>query len=248
MPIHDWTRVTANVYHAFHNAWITHLSEALNRGILPEGFYALGDQKIQLTEPDVIALSSSNGRPTTGSGGAAVLTAPSVGLESEARPARRLPKQRRIKIHRQGDDSVVAVVEITSPSNKDRGGSVRRIAEKVAAYLDSGVHALVIDVLPPTNHDPRGIPGAVWEYFARKKSHTPSEEKPLTLAAYRSHTSWVEAFLEPTAVGRTLFPMPLYLTTELAVPAPLEESYSAAFQGMPLHFRALLDAAPAPSA
>ena len=40
MPIHDWSRVSAGTFHAFHNAWITHLQDALNSGILPQGFYA----------------------------------------------------------------------------------------------------------------------------------------------------------------------------------------------------------------
>lgn len=30
MPMHDWTRVSAGTLHAFHNAWITHIQEALN--------------------------------------------------------------------------------------------------------------------------------------------------------------------------------------------------------------------------
>jgi hypothetical protein len=40
MPVHDWTRVDASVFHAFHTAWTTHLSEALNCGILPDICYA----------------------------------------------------------------------------------------------------------------------------------------------------------------------------------------------------------------
>jgi hypothetical protein len=33
MAVHDWTRVDAGTFHAFHTAWITHLSEALNGGL-----------------------------------------------------------------------------------------------------------------------------------------------------------------------------------------------------------------------
>ncbi len=32
MPVHDGTRVDAGVFHSFHNAWITHLAETLNKG------------------------------------------------------------------------------------------------------------------------------------------------------------------------------------------------------------------------
>jgi hypothetical protein len=34
MPIHDWTRVDAGTFHDFHQAWITHLKETLNDGVL----------------------------------------------------------------------------------------------------------------------------------------------------------------------------------------------------------------------
>jgi hypothetical protein len=44
MPIHDWTRVEAGIFHAFHHGWVTELSRALNRGLLPPGYYALPDQ------------------------------------------------------------------------------------------------------------------------------------------------------------------------------------------------------------
>jgi len=29
MPVHDWTLVDAGTFHAFHTAWVTHLSETL---------------------------------------------------------------------------------------------------------------------------------------------------------------------------------------------------------------------------
>ena len=35
MPIHDWTRVDAGLFHAFHQGWINALSCALNTGGLP---------------------------------------------------------------------------------------------------------------------------------------------------------------------------------------------------------------------
>ena len=32
MPIHDWTRVDAGIFHAFHHGWIEEMARALNRG------------------------------------------------------------------------------------------------------------------------------------------------------------------------------------------------------------------------
>jgi hypothetical protein len=30
MPIHDWTRVDAGIFHHFHQSWIPEISRALN--------------------------------------------------------------------------------------------------------------------------------------------------------------------------------------------------------------------------
>lgn len=35
MPLHDWTRVSAESYHGFHSACITELARSLNNGVLP---------------------------------------------------------------------------------------------------------------------------------------------------------------------------------------------------------------------
>jgi hypothetical protein len=40
MPIHDWTSVEAGIFHAFHHDWITEISRALNRGLLPAEYEA----------------------------------------------------------------------------------------------------------------------------------------------------------------------------------------------------------------
>lgn len=40
MPVHDWTRVNTGTFHDFHSAWITHLRDALNGGLLPRVLHA----------------------------------------------------------------------------------------------------------------------------------------------------------------------------------------------------------------
>ena len=44
MPVHDWTRVEAGSFHAFHHRWISAISNALTEGVLPEYYYALAEQ------------------------------------------------------------------------------------------------------------------------------------------------------------------------------------------------------------
>lgn len=56
MPAHDWTRVSANIFHAFHVAWIGALQRQLNAGTLPKDYYALSEQSAGDVVPDVLTL------------------------------------------------------------------------------------------------------------------------------------------------------------------------------------------------
>jgi hypothetical protein len=46
MPIHDWTRVDAGLFHHFHQRWTSALCDALNTGGLPPDYFALIEQVI----------------------------------------------------------------------------------------------------------------------------------------------------------------------------------------------------------
>jgi hypothetical protein len=56
MPIHDWTRVHAGLFHDFHRGWIVALRNALNPGGLPSDYFALAEQSIRGPIPDVLPL------------------------------------------------------------------------------------------------------------------------------------------------------------------------------------------------
>jgi hypothetical protein len=42
--MHDWTKVEPGIFHALHHGWISEISRALNRGLLPEAYYALPEK------------------------------------------------------------------------------------------------------------------------------------------------------------------------------------------------------------
>src|SRR4051794_6168964 len=56
---HDWTRLEAGIFASFHNAWITHLRDVLNSGLLPADYYALGEQHAGRFITDVLTLHAS---------------------------------------------------------------------------------------------------------------------------------------------------------------------------------------------
>ncbi len=55
MPIHDWTRVPAGLFHDFHQSWSIRIKDALNAGRLPKGVAALIEQRAGPKESDIYA-------------------------------------------------------------------------------------------------------------------------------------------------------------------------------------------------
>ena len=234
MPVHDWTRVDAGTFHALHTAWITHLSEALNGGILPSGYYAMPEQHGGRLIADVLTLQVPQpppAPPAEESGGVALADAPPrvrrrLSPSPSARGTRRTLTIRHVSGHR-----IIALVEIVSPANKDRATHVAELADKVEAALWHGVHVLLGDILPPGPFDPQGMHAAVWERFDDEPYVLPVKE-PLTLASYVAGPR-PEAYLEHVSVGLPLPEMPLFLNPDRYINVRLEATYMQAFAGMP---------------
>jgi hypothetical protein len=241
MPVHDWTRVDAGVFHSFHTAWITHLSEALNGGILPSSYYALPEQHGGRLIADVLTLQATlpNVLPPAGDGGVAVAEVPPRTSRklSPSPAARRM--RRTLAIRHTSGHRIVALVEIVSPSNKDRAAHVAEFVDKAEAALWHGVHVLLVDLFPPKTHDPHGMHGALWERFDDKPYALPPDE-PLTLASYLAGPPQ-EAYLEHLAVGLPLAEMPLFLNPDRYINVPLEPTYQTAWRGMPAFWREVLE-------
>jgi hypothetical protein len=56
MPVRDWTRVDAGIFHHFHTVWLGLIPTALNQGLLPPGHYALIEQVAGRAIADVLTL------------------------------------------------------------------------------------------------------------------------------------------------------------------------------------------------
>lgn len=146
MPVHDWTRTDAATFHAFHTAWITHLSEALNGGLLPSEYYALPEHRMQ----DVLTLHSPQ-------------------VET-------LLRSRTVAIHHFSEHRLVSLIEIVAPENKERRIQVEHFVSGARMGISGGVHLLVADLLPPGKHDPAGIHGAIWERFDDEPYAVPQDQ------------------------------------------------------------------------
>lgn len=238
MSVHDWTRVDAGTFHAFHTAWITHLSETLNGGLLPSGYYALPEQHAGSRIADVLTLHSpleETSRSPSDEGGLAVADAPPKTQRRLTASAASRSLRRTLAIRHVSGHHVIALLEVVSPANKDRLTHVDEFVNKAETALLHDVHVLVVDLLPPGRHDPRGIHGAIWERFDDEPYAVPTDQ-PLTLASYTAGLQPV-AYVEHLTVGSDLTDMPLFLNPDRYVNVPMETTYQAAFRGLPSFLR-----------
>jgi hypothetical protein len=247
MPIHDWTQVEAGIFHAFHHDWITEISRALNRGVLPPEYYALPEQITGGFGPDVLTLSTTPASPAPigPTGGIAVEVAPpKVHLRMRAEAGRYAAKAKAIVIRHVSDHRIVAMLEIVSPGNKTSQNGLSAFVYKAREALSAGIHLLIVGLFPPGPRDPLGIHHAVWGDDCGK-DYEPPLDKPLTCVAYIAGAG-AEAFINFLQVHDPLPQMPLFLTSAVYVDVPLESTYRAAWESMPQYWQNILDAAPRP--
>ncbi len=187
MPIHDWTRVPAGIFHDFHHEWISTTKRALNSGLLPPDYYALAEQTAGGLGPDVLTLEGippgtardvgAGPAPSgTARGGIAMAAnPPRVRYTATAEPERYARKRKRVVIRHSSDDRVVAVVEIISPGNKASRSALRTFVGKAVELLEAGIHLLLADLFPPGSRDPQGIHAAIWSEIGEDTFQLPAD-------------------------------------------------------------------------
>jgi hypothetical protein len=243
MPIHDWTRVDAGIFHHFHHGWIEEIARAMNRGLLPPDHYALAEQIAGGLGPDVLTLEApANGPPpppASPHGGVALAAAPPrVWFHARTEADQYAAKAKAVAIRHASDHRVVAVLEIVSPGNKNNRHGLRSFVDKAVELLRGGIHLLIVDLFPPSPRDPQGIHKAIWDEYQDSTFALPAG-RSLTLASYIGGPC-PETFVEPTAVGAALPDMPLFLTPDVYVPVPLEATYQSAWEAVPSFWRNVL--------
>lgn len=238
MPVHDWTRVPAGIFHDFHTRWCSAITETLNEGVLPRGYYALTEQSVPVMRPDVIALRAT--AKTDSPSQTAVMEPPRTKLSLTVEPLAAYRQARRtIAIRHVSGHQIVALIEIASPANKDRLSSVEQFVEKVRQAVTAGVHVLLVDLLPPSKFDPHGLHGTFWEEFG-PESVKQLLDHPLCLSSYEA-VQPPQAFLEPLSVGVVLPDMPLFYDDGLYVQVPLEKTYDQAWRGVPEFWKDVIE-------
>lgn len=241
MPMHDWTKVEAGIYHDFHTSWLVEIRNALNKGLLPDSYYALVEQNLSGTlqiGPDILTLHPDmegeshlpRGFSNHSNGGTTTATGPRTAQIDRSHNKNRL---KRVAVRHVSNHKIVALIELLSPGNKSSKRDFQHLVIKLASVLDAGLHLAVIDPFPPTPRDPNGIRAAIWKDLRGKPAYILPETKRLTIAAYANTEETIDAFVRPVAVGDALPELPLFYAVNAFVNLPLEAAYSAAWDSVP---------------
>ena len=135
-------------WESFHVAWAGEIVAGLNKGVLPEGYFAEAQVHVGgHAEVDVASFAQEPLVPASDrNGGLAVKTiaAPSA----TATLPLVFPDDIEIQVYSsEAGPTLVAAIELVSPANKDRPDTRIAFAAKCASLLQNGIGLVVIDVV-----------------------------------------------------------------------------------------------------
>jgi hypothetical protein len=207
---------------------VQHLRNSLPPGYVAEPRVHLGAQ----IEVDVasFAMDDAPVRPGPDSGGIVAATQaatlPVVAVEAE------LPDydEYEVRIYdAQRDRTLVAVIEIVSPANKNRPETRNAFVGKCAALLHKGVAVSIVDLVTVRQFN---LYVELMDFIGHAEL-APRDNAPSVYAAscrwtQRGKKNFLEAGMQPLIVGQRLPTLPLWLSENRLIPLDLEPSYEQA--------------------
>lgn len=127
-----------------------------------------------------------------------------------------------VRIYHGGRErTLVAAIEIVSPSNKDRPEHRQAFVSKCETLLRNGVCVSIIDMVTVRS------PNLYRELLEELGHDVKRTLSPIYAATCRMLGLRVEAWDHPLQVGEPLPDLPIWLSEELAISLPLEPSYES---------------------
>lgn len=257
MPLRDHSRLGAfNKWETFHSTWAVAIQNRLNDAVLSRRHMAHNSVHIGVrAEIDVAAyererspslFDSADGHEN-GSGGVATLAEPKVyiapapALTDEVSFAETESFEVRVS---DGLDGwrLVAAIELVSEANKDRPDHRRTFAVKCAAYLQTGVNVVVVDLVASRTAN---LHGELCDLLDLPPSLRWASPSGLSAVCYRTAQGTTRSGLaipdgkvrldvwpHELRVGTPLPTVPLWLAADLAAPLELEPTYAASCKSL----------------
>jgi hypothetical protein len=220
-------------WEGFHSKWANVLVDELNENLLPQGYFA--EPHVHQGPRVEIDAATFQQQSANGASGPQAATA-TTAVRTWTPPVPTLvlpaafPDTFAVQVIRtEAGPTLVAAIELVSPSNKDRPEQRRAFALKCASYLVQGISLIVVDVVTSrlaNLHDEMVglLPGGNALQFPTQSPLYASAYRPIR----RDPKDEVDAWLTPLAIGQPLPTLPLALTAELCLPIDLEATYSDA--------------------
>jgi hypothetical protein len=213
-------------WEGFHSRWAGALADALNGGDLPENLFA--EPAVHIggrAQVDVATLETdgtSNGSRAIGTMTRPVKAAPAP---TWVLPAV-FPDSFEVKVFStESGPTLVAAIELVSPSNKDRPQTRRAFAVKCASYLAQGIHLIIVDVV--TNRA-ANLHNEIMALMESANFDLPPEA-PLYSVAYRpvlrESREEIDVWPAMFQIGDRLPDLPLYVAADLMVMIDFEAAY-----------------------
>lgn len=214
-------------WRGFHGAWAAAMARLLNAGVLPPGYYAVPfldrDGPVEIDVGTLQDLESSNATGESAQPQSWQPTEPVLAVTIE------WPATDDVCVEVNSDDGdpkLAATVELVSPRIKDRVRSREAFAAKCAEHLRRGCGVVVVDAVTTRRADLQA------DLFLALGVEPQSGVGAISAVSYRAVGRDEEGELQvwPAAleVGALMPTLPLWLSSELAVPLDLEASHSAA--------------------
>jgi hypothetical protein len=215
-------------WESFHSAWATALADNLNEKWLPEGFVA--EEMVTIggrVEIDVAPWDESE--PTAEAGArAATLTRKTwtPPPPTQTMPAI-FPDSIAVNILRtEGGPTLVAAVELVSPSNKDRADHRRAFAMKCGDALCRGIGLVIVDIVTSRRAN---LHDELIDLLQADPTLRMADGSSIYATAYhpvrRGERAEIDLWQYRLAVGENLPTMPLGLSGIDIVPLDLDSTY-----------------------
>lgn len=221
-PHHHWE--------SFHSNWATRIADGI-AAVLPPEFQV--EEHTHAGPGFEIDVATYEGVTSPGDSGAA---GPALATRAYAPPApdaampAAFPDTFEVRIFNTiAGLTLVAVIELISPGNKDRPAERRAFAAKCASYLAQGISLIVVDVV--TNRHANLHNDVMRLMEAAPELDLPAEVD-LYAVAYRpvrrGEKDEIDLWRRPLALGASLPTLPLRLTGDLFIAVDFEAAYQEA--------------------
>src|SRR5262245_17830971 len=235
MPLFDHFRPPLYPHHhweSFHSNWATRIADGI-AALLPDDYQVEEHTHAGVGfEIDVAAYQDQTAPPKTSAAPAlATLLAPTYAPPAPDRtiPAA-FPETFEVRVFNTiAGLTLVGVIELVSPANKDRPAERLAFATKCASYLAQGVSLIVMDVV--TNRYANLHNEIVRIMEAPADLAFPADVNLYATAyrpALRGENEELDVWVRRLALGDPLPTMPLRLTGDLFVPVDFEAAYQEA--------------------